>query len=72
MLTMHTVLEVYRVTDLSIVRVLPSADDEINTAAFHPFMVRLLHAWVLQRTMYWRGAGGARRLIKDLQTGVRW
>ena len=39
MLTMHTVLEVYRVADLSIVRVLPSADDEINTAAFHPFMV---------------------------------
>ena len=38
---MHTVLEVYRVADMSVMRVLPSADDEVNAAAFHPFEVRL-------------------------------
>eukprot|EP00873_Tetraselmis_striata_P042308 jgi/Tetstr1/462572/TSEL_007558.t1 len=32
----HTILEVYRVSDMSLVRVLPSADDEVNVAAFHP------------------------------------
>jgi hypothetical protein len=39
MVAVHTVLELYRVHDLTIVRLLPSADDEINTAVFHPFMV---------------------------------
>ncbi|DBA94057.1 TPA: hypothetical protein ACH3X1_001705 [Trebouxia sp. C0004] len=32
----HTILEVYRVSDMSLVRVLPSAEDEVNAAAFHP------------------------------------
>lgn len=41
MVLIHTVLEVYRVQDMSLVRMLPSADDEINTALFHPFMVGL-------------------------------
>lgn len=39
-MSLSTVLEVYRVLDMAIARVLPSADDEINTALFHPFMVR--------------------------------
>ncbi|KAM5563261.1 hypothetical protein ABKV19_018097 [Rosa sericea] len=33
----YTVLEVYRVSDMELVRVLPSADDEVNVACFHPF-----------------------------------
>ncbi|KAK9806171.1 hypothetical protein WJX72_004148 [[Myrmecia] bisecta] len=33
----HTILEVYRVADMSLVRVLPTAEDEVNAAAFHPF-----------------------------------
>ena len=37
---MHTILEVYRVSDMSLVRVLPSAEDEVNAAAFHPHAVR--------------------------------
>jgi activator-of-BECN1-regulated-autophagy protein 1 len=32
----HTVLEVYRVADMALVRQLPSADDEVNVACFHP------------------------------------
>lgn len=32
----YTILEVYRVADMGLVRVLPSAEDEINVAAFHP------------------------------------
>jgi len=35
----HTILEVYRVSDMSLVRVLPSAEDEVNAAAFHPHPV---------------------------------
>ena len=35
----HTVLELIRISDMSVVRVLPSADDEVNTAGFHPFAV---------------------------------
>lgn len=37
----HTILEVYRVADMSLVRVLPSAEDEVNAAAFHPRPVRI-------------------------------
>ncbi|KAL6217638.1 hypothetical protein ACLB2K_010855 [Fragaria x ananassa] len=33
----YTVLEIYRVSDMELVRVLPSADDEVNVACFHPF-----------------------------------
>ncbi|KAM1031858.1 hypothetical protein ACFX2I_035504 [Malus domestica] len=33
----YTVLEVYRVSDMELVRVLPSAEDEVNVACFHPF-----------------------------------
>ncbi|KAK9827688.1 hypothetical protein WJX81_000005 [Elliptochloris bilobata] len=33
----HTILEIYRVSDMGLVRVLPSAQDEVNAAAFHPF-----------------------------------
>lgn len=29
-------MQVYRVSDMSLVRVLPSAEDEVNVAAFHP------------------------------------
>jgi len=36
----HTILEIYRVSDMSLARVLPSAQDEVNAAAFHPFPVR--------------------------------
>ena len=36
---MHTILEVYRVSDLSLECVLPSADDEVNAACFHPIEV---------------------------------
>ena len=32
----HTILEVYRVSDMSLVRMLPSAEDEVNVAVFHP------------------------------------
>ncbi|MCI02499.1 transducin/WD-like repeat-protein [Trifolium medium] len=28
---------VYRVSDMELVRVLPSAEDEVNVACFHPF-----------------------------------
>ncbi|KAJ8749067.1 hypothetical protein K2173_013674 [Erythroxylum novogranatense] len=33
----YTVLEVYRVSNMELVRVLPSAEDEVNVACFHPF-----------------------------------
>ncbi|XP_062079477.1 uncharacterized protein LOC133783888 [Humulus lupulus] len=36
-LPIYTVLEVYRVADMELVRVLPSAEDEVNVACFHPF-----------------------------------
>lgn len=32
----YTILEVYRVSDMELVRVLPSAVDEVNVACFHP------------------------------------
>ncbi|RXH71316.1 hypothetical protein DVH24_018671 [Malus domestica] len=32
----YTILEVYRVSDMELVRVLPSAEDEVNVASFHP------------------------------------
>lgn len=36
----HTIIEVYRVAaGMPLVRVLPSAQDEVNAAAFHPFKV---------------------------------
>lgn len=35
-LPIHTIIEVYRVCDMSLVRVLPSAEDELNVATFHP------------------------------------
>ncbi|XP_024013300.1 uncharacterized protein LOC18020442 [Eutrema salsugineum] len=31
-----TVLEIYRVSDMELVRVLPSSEDEVNVACFHP------------------------------------
>ncbi|CAN6204086.1 unnamed protein product [Urochloa humidicola] len=33
---LYIVLEVYRVSDMELVRVLPSAGDEVNVACFHP------------------------------------
>ncbi|XP_015892148.1 uncharacterized protein LOC107426465 isoform X2 [Ziziphus jujuba] len=36
-LPIYTVLEVYKVSDMELVRVLPSAEDEVNVACFHPF-----------------------------------
>ncbi|XP_062148253.1 uncharacterized protein LOC133857136 isoform X2 [Alnus glutinosa] len=35
-LPIYTVLEVYRVSDMELVGVLPSAEDEVNVACFHP------------------------------------
>ena len=35
-ITVHTMLEVYRIADMGLVRVLPSAEDEVNVACFHP------------------------------------
>lgn len=35
-LPVYTVLEVYRVSDMELVSVLPSAEDEVNVACFHP------------------------------------
>ncbi|KAI3787868.1 hypothetical protein L2E82_00354 [Cichorium intybus] len=35
-LSVYTVLEVYRVSDMELVSVLPSAEDEVNVACFHP------------------------------------
>jgi len=32
----YRVLEVYRVSDMELVRVLPSVGDEVNVACFHP------------------------------------
>ncbi|XP_024533598.1 uncharacterized protein LOC9636947 [Selaginella moellendorffii] len=32
----YTILEIYRISDLKLVRVLPSAEDEVNVACFHP------------------------------------
>lgn len=32
----YTVLEVYRVSNMELVRVIPSAEDEVNVACFHP------------------------------------
>ena len=31
------VIQVYRVSDMELVGVLPSAEDEVNVACFHPF-----------------------------------
>lgn len=31
------VIQVYKVSDMELVRVLPSAEDEVNVACFHPF-----------------------------------
>lgn len=30
------ILQIYRVSDMELVRVLPSAEDEVNVACFHP------------------------------------
>lgn len=32
----YTILEIYRVSDMELVRILPSAEDEVNVACFHP------------------------------------
>ncbi|XP_077229920.1 uncharacterized protein LOC143862725 [Tasmannia lanceolata] len=34
----YTILEVYRVSDMELVSVLPSAEDEVNVACFHPLV----------------------------------
>ncbi|CAA7405017.1 unnamed protein product [Spirodela intermedia] len=34
----YTILEVYRASDMELVRVLPSAEDEVNVACFHPLV----------------------------------
>ncbi|XP_026447477.1 uncharacterized protein LOC113348003 [Papaver somniferum] len=34
----YTILEVYRVSDMKLVRLLPSAEDEVNVACFHPLV----------------------------------
>ncbi|VFQ63288.1 unnamed protein product [Cuscuta campestris] len=35
-ISVYTILEVYRVSDMELVRVLPSSEDEVNVACFHP------------------------------------
>lgn len=40
---MHTILEVYRVSDLALECVLPSAADEVNAACFHPIEASLFN-----------------------------
>jgi hypothetical protein len=42
MVELHTALEVYSVPDLRLVGVVPSAEDEVNAAAWHPFEVTAL------------------------------
>ncbi|XP_078447243.1 uncharacterized protein LOC144716083 [Wolffia australiana] len=37
-LPIFTILEVYRASDMELVRVLPSAEDEVNVACFHPLV----------------------------------
>ena len=37
LLPVHTILEVYRVKDMQLVRIIPSAEDEVNVACFHPW-----------------------------------
>lgn len=37
LMPMHTILEVVALKDMGLVRVLPSVEDEINAACFHPF-----------------------------------
>ncbi|KAL6571364.1 hypothetical protein OROHE_003007 [Orobanche hederae] len=34
----YTILEIYRVSDMELVRILPSAEDEVNVACFHPLV----------------------------------
>ncbi|XXG90705.1 hypothetical protein AAC387_Pa12g2406 [Persea americana] len=34
----YTILEVYRVSDMELLRVLPNAEDEVNVACFHPLV----------------------------------
>ncbi|KAM1743031.1 hypothetical protein ACFX12_012960 [Malus domestica] len=34
--TFLVVIQVYRISDMELVRVLPSAEDEVNVACFHP------------------------------------
>ncbi|KAL9686919.1 hypothetical protein QQ045_031313 [Rhodiola kirilowii] len=34
--SIYSILEIYRVSEMELVRVLPSADDEVNVACFHP------------------------------------
>ena len=42
---LHTILEVFRVQDLSLRCVIPSPTDEVNAAAFHPLLVSHLTSW---------------------------
>ena len=35
----HTILEIYRVSDMRLVSVMPSGEDEVNAAAFSPLPV---------------------------------
>jgi activator-of-BECN1-regulated-autophagy protein 1 len=40
LIPVHTILELYRVSDMGLVSVMPSAEDEVNAAAFSPLPVR--------------------------------
>ncbi|KAK1401440.1 hypothetical protein POM88_001045 [Heracleum sosnowskyi] len=48
----YTILEVYTVSDMELVRVLPSAEDEVNVACFHP-AVKLLTFSVCKSSVNW-------------------
>lgn len=34
----YTIMHIYRAADMALVRVLPSVDDEVNVACFHPLV----------------------------------
>ncbi len=69
----HTILEVYRVADMGLVRVIPSAEDEVNAATFHPHpggglvygtkegRLRLLRFDGCRDKRYWKNKNRSRR-----------
>lgn len=52
MVELHTAMEVYSVPDLRLVAVVPSADDEVNAAAWHPFEVPFAYLLVAPLVLF--------------------
>nr|XP_043635742.1 uncharacterized protein LOC122606917 [Erigeron canadensis] len=68
-LSVYTVLEVYRVLDMELVSVLPSAEDEVNVACFHPFAGGGIVYGTKEgklRILQFNGANGIKSTIPDL------